>query len=259
MEVVEGQNKQISELSEKVGKLTSEIDHLKGGYDFLSNETSEIKQKVKSDISNANKRIEFLNSKAQDLEDRSRRNNLVFFGVPESDDPREENCDREIVEILKKYQIIDKSDAHAGLLERAHHLGRMKPDQVRPRPIIVCCGSFKDKEYILHNANKLKGSTYNIAEDFSKATLDIRRELVNKGKDAKEKHPNVQSFQVKYKRLILKYVNPTTNKSFTWGYSLKDTQGGTNWFEQPIIRSSSNNQNQAWKNNDYRPGYQNST
>ena len=165
MGVVESQNKQISELSEKVGSLTSEINHLKDGYDFLSNETSEIKEKVNSDISNAKNRIEFLNLKTQDLEDRSRRNNLVFFGVPESDNPREENCDREICEILKNYNIIDKNDAHAGLLERAHRLGKMKPDQIRPRPIIVCCGSFKDKEYILHNANKLKGSTYNIAED----------------------------------------------------------------------------------------------
>ena len=258
MGVVESQNKQISDLSEKVGKLTSDINHLKDGYNFLSNDASETKEKSKSDILNATKNIEFLNSKTQDLEDRSRRCNLVFFGVPESDDPREENCDKMICDILKNYQIINRNEAHEGLLERAHRLGRIKPEQTQPRPIIVCCGSFKDKEYILYNAYKLKGSKLIITEDFSRATLDIRRQLVNKGKEAKNKHPEVQSFQIKYRRLILKYQNPTTNKTFTWGFGIKDTQGSANWFEPPNRRSTNSNQNQSMNYTTYRPGYQNS-
>ena len=162
-------------------------------------------------MNSASKRIDFLDSKAQDLEDRSRRNNLVIFGVPEIDNPRDEDCDKAICEILRKYQILDSGDTHGGLLERAHRLGKKKPEQGRPRPIIVCCGSFKDKQFILNNANRLKGSSYVIAEDFSKATLEVRRELVRKGKEAKNKCPAVQSYQVKYRRLVLKYLNPNTN------------------------------------------------
>ena len=136
------------------------MEHLKTGVNFLSTETSEIKSKCTTERSDANKKIDFLESKAQDLEDRSRRNNLVIFGVPESTSPASEDCDGIICEILRKHKVLDSSDTHAGLLERAHRLGKKKPDQVRPRPIIVCCGSFKDKEFILHNTKKLKGTTY---------------------------------------------------------------------------------------------------
>ena len=185
-----------------------------------------------------------MESKAQDLEDRSRRNNLIIFGVPENSSPAEEDCDRLVCEMLSKYNILDKDDCHRGLLERAHRLGRKVQDQPRPRPIIICCGSFKDKEFILHNSSKLKGTPYVIAEDFSKATLAIRRELVNKGKEAKAKLPAVQSYQIKYRRLILKYFNSNTQRVFTWSFDIKDTQRSPNWFELPKRNSSERNPNQ---------------
>ena len=248
----------ISELSEKVGELTTEIKHLKDGFNFLSNETKEIKQNFTTETSSANKKINFLKDKTQDLEDRSRRCNLVIFGVPESNEQQPENCDNIICEILRNNNILDSSDTHEGLLERAHRLGKKKTEQDRPRPIIVCCGSFKDKEYILRNSYKLKGTTYTITEDFSRATLDIRRELVQKGKEAKAKCPQVQSFQIKYKRLLLKYLNPRTNKIFSWSFDVKDTRGSPKWFELPNRNHSNQNKppsHTAYSNTD---GYQDS-
>ena len=169
---------------------------------------------------------------------------MVIFGVPESSTPSDEDYDRLVCEILCKHNILDSSDTHQGLLERAHRLGRKKQDQPRPRPIIVCCGSFKDKEFILHNSNRLKGTPYIIAEDFSKATLEIRRELVNKGKEAKAKFPAIQSYQIKYRRLTLKYFNSNTQKVFTWSFGIKDTQGSPNWFELPNRNYPNQNRNQ---------------
>ena len=134
--------------------------------------------------------------------------------------------------------MINSEEAHPGLLERAHRLGKKKSAQEKPRPIIVLCGSFKDKQYILCNANKLKGTPFYISEDFSKATLAIRRELVRKGNMAKERCPAVQSFQIRYKRLVLKYLNRNTNRTFTWSFSIQDTEGSPKWFEPPPMRSS---------------------
>ena len=241
MSMLEHKDKQISVLSEKVGMLTTEVEHLKETCNFLTKETTEMKTKCTVEATNTCKKLNFLESKSQDLEDRSRRNNLVIFGVPESDNASSENCDTIVCEILRNHNILDRNDTHQGLLERAHRLGRKKPDQQRPRPIIFCCGSFKDKEFILHNSNRLKGTPYRMAEDFSRATLDIRRELVQKGKEAKAKLPAVQSFQLKYRRLILKYFNTKTQKVFSWSFSVKDTQGGPNWFDLP----SRNHTNQS--------------
>ena len=64
MLVLESKDKQISALSEKVGELTTEIKHLKDGFNFLSNETKEIKQSFATETSNANKKINFLEDKA---------------------------------------------------------------------------------------------------------------------------------------------------------------------------------------------------
>ena len=89
---------------------------------------------------------------------------------------------------------------------------------------------------------KLKGSPYSIAEDFSKATLDIRRKLVQKGKEAKEKNPAVQNFTVKYRRLILTYLNPSNNKTFKWGFDVKDTEGSPQWFKPPSRNNSGTGQ-----------------
>ena len=242
--VIESKDKTISSLSEKVGKLSTEIGYLKDSYSFLSKETSDIKDKYNHEAANTQKKLNFLEEKTQDLEDRSRRTNLVVFGVPENKSSTFEDCDKVVCNILGQYGILESEDIHRGLLERAHRLGKKKTDQTRPRPIIVCCGSYKDKEYILHNANKLKGTPYIISEDFSKATLDIRRQLVNKGKEAKQKCPAVQGFQLKYKRLILKYINPKTNSTFTWSFNLKDTEGSLNWFEPPTRNRANQPRNQ---------------
>ena len=224
----------ISSLSVRIGKLEADIESLKKSQNFVTKETTEVKNTLEKAFSNNGRKFKELEDKTQDLEDRSRRNNLVIFGVPEeTNTTTTEDCDKLICDLLRKHKVIDPEEAHAGLLERAHILGKKNPEQSKPRPIIVLCGSFKDKQYILYNSNKLKGTPYFIAEDYSKATLAIRRELVQKGNHAKERCPTVQSFQVKYKRLVLKYLNPNTNKTFTWSYGIQDTEGNPKWFEPP--------------------------
>ena len=227
----------ISNLSIKVGKLEADVEHLKKSQDFVTKETTDLKQTLEKSLSNNGQKFEQLENKTQDLEDRSRRNNLVIFGVPEDETTSVEDCDKIICDMLRKYKVINTEEAHEGLLERAHRLGKKKPNHEKPRPIIVCCGSFKDKQYILRNCNRLRGSPYFVAEDYSKATLAIRRELVNKGNDAKEKCPAVQGFQVKYKRLVLKYFNPILSKTMTWNYGIQDTEGSPRWFEPPSVKS----------------------
>ena len=46
-----------------------------------------------------------------------------------------------------------------------------------------------------------------------------------------------QCFQVKYKRLVLKYFNPILNKTMTWNYGIQDTEGSPRWFEPPSVKS----------------------
>ena len=84
--------------------------------------------------------------KLDDLEGRSKRNNLIFHGVPEEEGGAEtwEDSEKTLRKVLKEevgFSIADQVG-----IERAHRLGRQGNGS---RPIIAQFSNFKDKEAIL--------------------------------------------------------------------------------------------------------------
>ena len=65
-------------------------------------------------------------------------------------------------------------------IERAHRVKHNSRDSNtnRPRTIVVKLLRFKDKTKIFQNANKLKGQSIFINNDFSKAMLELRNDLM---------------------------------------------------------------------------------
>ena len=228
-EVLE-KNKAIDKLKHDVVDLKSEVSDLKKGYNFISQETSDIKESISDSEQNVTKSIKQLAEKSNDLEDRSRRNNLVFFGIPElSDKQTTEDCDRLVTKILASKNILSLGDNDI-VFDRAHRLGPKKPDQTRPRPIIVRATFYKDKVHILENANRFRDTPYSVAEDFSKETLGIRRQLVAQAKTAKLKCSGIKYFKLKYKTLVLTYENPDTEKTFYKSFNIHDVLNNTYWY-----------------------------
>ena len=199
----------------------------------MSDETSNIKNEIKKIDDNCKEGFEQLNNKTTDLEDRSRRGNLVFFGVKElADRNTTEDCEKLLAEILTKSGILD-ADPNAlegKLFDRAHRLGPRKENGEKPRPIICKFTYYKDKELVLKNSYKLKNSPFNISEDFSKTTLAIRSELVTKAKIARNNCEHIKSFRVNYRRLVMKYENPTTKNTFFRGFNLSDISSNPAWY-----------------------------
>ena len=78
-DIMDRKDQLISSLSVKVGKLEAELEGVKVSQNFVTKETSDIKNSMDKTISVNNRKVEFLEQKTQDLEDRSRRTNLVFF------------------------------------------------------------------------------------------------------------------------------------------------------------------------------------
>jgi len=62
-------------------------------------------------------------------------------------------------------------------IERAHRMGK-KQQENRPRTIIFKLLNWKQKELILKNTKKLKDTGIYINEDFSDATIEIRKHLL---------------------------------------------------------------------------------
>ena len=184
-------------------------------------------------ISENNKKLEELGMKTVDLEDRSRRDNIVVFGVPEDTADKPEDTEMVLTQIFKSHGLIDKDqDGEMNpVSHRVHRIGPKKNNMTKPRPIICKCVYFKDREMFLCSYGKLKGTTYSITEDYSKPMLAIRRQLVDHAKIAKENNPSVVGFKLNFKRLVMKYINTATQQTYFKGFNLNDINNNNNWHE----------------------------
>ena len=148
-----------------------------------------------------------MKSKTIDLEDRSRRSNLVFYYVAEVANGVNEDCEQNIVNLLDSLHIFPPGDNEVWI-DRAHRIGRKSPENgTRPRPIIVKFTYFKQKKLIIASGNKFRHSHVNVSEDFSRETLGIHKELRYHGKQAKEAFndpiKSLVHYKVSYKRLVV--------------------------------------------------------
>ena len=239
---VETLHRIVENKEETIGKLYKEIGELKKSLDFMSNETSVIKDQIKS--SNDMFKTQFqksestmvdLQAKTVDLEDRSRRSNLVFFGFKEAAQGVKEDCDKKVESLIQSLNLLNGEDIW---IDRAHRIGIKKPEhESKPRPIIVKFSYYKQKEMIIRNGNRFKDCPINVSEDYSKDTLQTHKKLRTHGIDAKthvfDNKMAIKFWKVTYRRLLLTYTVDKNNadaRTFIKSYSLKDIQENPNWF-----------------------------
>ena len=241
----------IKNKDEMIGNLNKEIGELKKSCDYLTEETCVLGGKIKANeisIQSGNRKHEMLVNKATDLEDRSRRNNLVFYNIPEEprrprEDTEREECESKIMNLLMYRGFFDAD--YTLEIDRAHRLGPKKTDtDTRPRPIIVRFSFFKDKETILQKGRLWKGCEVSVSQDFSKATLDVHKQLRVHAKDAQSKldgdenqTKSIMRYKVTYRRVSLTYCsnkNVPSAPTFTRSYTLDFIQQNRNWFIPPM-------------------------
>ena len=185
---VEALHNVIKEKDNTIVKLQVDVEELKKSYSFLTQETSELKGALKVNdvkIESARKTNEQLMNKTTDLEDHSRRNNLIFYNIPEPEagNAQNEDCRAKIVNMLKRQGFFEPD---YGLeIDRAHRLGRRSEDRTRPRPVIARFCFYSDKESVLKNGKLFRGSSISACQDYSKATLEMHKQLWDHGKFAK--------------------------------------------------------------------------
>nr|XP_054917232.1 uncharacterized protein LOC126544205 [Dermacentor andersoni] len=133
-----------------------------------------------------------LASRLDDLEDRSRRHNLLFFGIPDGVSETWTQSEEHICELLSRHLNLRITD---GTVERAHRLGAYVANKTRP--IIVKFSSFKTKESILSQKPKLKSTGVSIGEDFCRATRLTRKKLLEFGKSSG------QPFSLRFNKVVI--------------------------------------------------------
>ena len=216
----------------------------------MTEETAVLGGRIKGaeiSIGTANKNHDYIVNKTADLEDRSRRNNVIFYNIPEptSESKDSEDCDAIIMNLLKSRGFFEND--YTLEIDRAHRLGRKKPDSDRPRPIIVRFSFYKDKDHIIKNGKLLKNCEVNASEDFSKLTQDIHKQLRHHAKEAKvimendnELSVNIVNYKITYRRVVVTYKTKNSSVSsptFTRIYSLQFINSNAKWFVPPPRRT----------------------
>ena len=150
---------------------------------------NEILEELKSEQKQCARKtdVDALKMKVDDLSNRSRRNNIVVWGIPEGSEDSS-NCVDLMQELFEKHMEIEDADSFE--IERAHRspMGKMAYAQIvrrkSPRPIHVKMLRYNDREKILREApkklknNEYKGSKVYISDDVTDTVRAERKQLM---------------------------------------------------------------------------------
>jgi len=119
--------------------------------------------RIEAEVSRLASRVDY-------LENQSRRNNLVFYGIEEDAWETWEKSEEKVKKLVREKLGIDLGNKD---IERAHRTGRRKGR----RPIVAKFAFFKDREAILRAGRNFSGSGVWVEEDFSERVREERRFL----------------------------------------------------------------------------------
>ncbi|CAN7976977.1 unnamed protein product [Ixodes persulcatus] len=140
-----------------------------------------------------------LRASQAELEDRSRRDNLLFYGLTDAHSETWAQIEEKLLNAAStslNFFISSKS------IERAHGLGVFSDNKCRP--VMVKILSLKLKQQILFSSAILKPSGITVSEDYSVPTRQARRKLIEFAKTQNS------VFKLKYNKL---YMN---NKTYSY-------------------------------------------
>ncbi|XP_077531255.1 uncharacterized protein LOC144143361 [Haemaphysalis longicornis] len=128
---------------------------------------------LEGSMRNFDEQFNQMSKRIDDLENRSRRNNIIVRGIEEEVLETEEVLIRKVNDEV--FGNILKQKLHS--IERIHRLGRKIPGT--NRPVILRVGDFREKTKIFKHCSKLKGTPFSVPGDFSKRVAATRKNLWN--------------------------------------------------------------------------------
>lgn len=177
----------VQQMKSEFGHLQTEVQAWKEKVDMLERENSELRKSNEALL----QRVSKVEKGMDDLEGRSRRQNLLFHGLD-----REERETQEDLELRLRDIFTDTMDMVDHIeFDRVHRLGSKANS-----PVIARCTYYKDKVKIMKAKEKLKGSNIFIGEDFSRGVRETRKKLY---KFFKAKKDDGQNVKMVYDHLVI--------------------------------------------------------
>ncbi|CAN7938442.1 unnamed protein product, partial [Ixodes hexagonus] len=133
----------IDELKQKVATLEKQMQEINGIKERLAVVESSLHE-VQGEVVHSHDKIDALDSGIDDLNNRMRRNNLLFRGIPDKQNETWEETACHIKEFVNNHLVIE-----TGEIERAHRVGQKRG--VTARPIVVRVLDYRNRQNVLNN------------------------------------------------------------------------------------------------------------
>lgn len=166
----------LSVSDKEIQSLKSSMKELEEYAEFSSKEIETLKEQAQE----KNVLLEgyaTLLDKVDDLENRSKRNNIVLWNIPENAE-KGKSCEEFIHEFIKSHMKLEEADKIE--IERAHRTPpfRKSDNNAKPRPIHAKILRYSNKQRIMKAAKGLKDNLFQGAKVFisDDVSLKVRRE-----------------------------------------------------------------------------------
>lgn len=190
---------QVDKISKKQDDLESDTLELSRSVSFLTNEMDQFKKEHVETNEHYIKEVNQVKKELLYLNSYSRRENLKFFGIPEEDG--ENTLDKLYLFLQSSLELENVKGIE---FQRVHRLGTKRDG--KHRPIIARFLRFPEREMVMRNAFKLKGTAQAIMEDFPKEIIEARRKLIPMLKDAKRQGKRANFSKLMPDKLVINGV-----------------------------------------------------
>lgn len=123
-----------------------------------------IDQKLQEQKTEYEKKIKKLEEKIDTTEQYSRRKNIRMYGVKEN---LAISTEEQVHNVMEKLNIGNKK------ITECYRIGKINSDNNKPRAIFIKFASYEDKQGVIVNRKKLKGTKIHIKEDLTNTRLEI--------------------------------------------------------------------------------------
>ena len=173
-------------MREVVGDLVGSLEYIESQQSALMEE----KVQLQSQLAGMEAKLRDLNrdhikykAKSENLDNHSRRNNIIIKGIPEG---WHQNIEEVVRSFLVDYFGVPYSVGIDGI-RRLGRFFRRHDGSIRSRPIIVLFSLNADRENVWNLRRNLQGSRYSLDEDYAPETQAVRRKLFPVMAEAKRK------------------------------------------------------------------------
>lgn len=172
----------VKQMNDQITKLESTISDLTTSLEFTQRELDDMKSEIKEYVKekkDAKMRMDQLEERVNYQEDYNRRKNVRINGVEERDSSETWEQTAAVVTSMVK----DKMQLGELSLERAHRVGPR--NDARPRTIVARFSRFCDRDAVMRNARKLKGTNIFVDDDLCPASQAVKNAQMPLLKQAK--------------------------------------------------------------------------